>query len=115
MHKGDDFDADVLDVSDFNTRFSDLTEYLKKVNTPLMQRKAIKNVLSTLFFRDDVFLYLGDTFDIATYTQFVNLWNSAIVDGYLPDCGCPHGPSPNQSWTILVTPVKKKNIYREIL
>jgi hypothetical protein len=83
MPKGDSFDADVLDVSDWNTRFGELTEYMKKVNTMFKQEKAIKKVIATLFFCDDVFAYLGDTFDYATYTDFVSLWNSALTEGFI--------------------------------
>ena len=106
MAKGDSFDADVLDVSDWNTRFGELSAYVKKVNLTLKGEKAIRKVLATLFFCDDVFTYLGDAFDYAKYLDFVSLCDSALSNGFIPDCVCPNGPSPNTSWTINVTPLK---------
>jgi hypothetical protein len=76
---GDKFNTDILEDNNFTKRIIEIKLYLKGVRGQLFA------------LGDEV----EDFWEPAKYNEFLDLWDAAISDGFLPDCVCHSGPAPS--------------------
>jgi hypothetical protein len=101
---GDKFDADILEDKDFAKRIIEIKSYLKGVRSDFVRDSSKRKVLLQLFALGDEVEHFWDP---AKYIKFLDLWDAAVSDRFLPDCVCHSGPTPSIPWDpILVTLVK---------
>jgi hypothetical protein len=101
---GDKFDADILEDNDFTKCIIEIKLYLKGVRRDFIRDSSKRKVLLQLFASGDE---IEDFWDPAKYNEFLDVWDAAVSDGFLPDCVCHSGPAPSIPWDpVLVTPVK---------
>jgi hypothetical protein len=101
---GDKFDVDILEDNDFMKRIIEIKLYPKGVRCDFARDSSKRKVLLQLFASGDE---VEDFWDPAKYNEFLDLWDAAVSDRFLPDCVCHSGPAPSIPWDpVLVTPVK---------
>jgi hypothetical protein len=101
---GESFDADILEDKDWALRFKEMQAVLKSANRTLTQRKRRGEFLvGHVFVAKEAMKWI----DPDQYVDYLELWDRAVQEGFLPDCVCQDGPTPGERWTDLpATPVK---------
>jgi hypothetical protein len=87
---GDNFDADIVSDDEFRLRLTEIMNFLKGVNRNLTQKGRKSANLAVLFVASQS---VASFFDLAKYNEYLDLWDRAVVDGFLPDTVCPDGPA----------------------
>lgn len=101
---GEDFDADILTDTEFLNRIQELSAYIPTVRRDYKKESSIRAVLHKLFASGQS---IDHHLDPDKYNELLDLWVSAMADGFLPDSVCKTGPCPNKAWVdVPVTPVK---------
>lgn len=104
LEDGDSFDADLLEDADFEARLGEVQIALKRANRDLQQSKRRFEYLNTHLF---VAVEATRWIIPQNFLLYLELWDQAVADGFLPDCVCREGPTPNLKWdSVVSTPIK---------
>ena len=106
----DTFSADVLEDSVWIDNFTRLELVLKKVNLKGSQTSKIEDFLIDVLF---VAVDAQEWVDPTLWQEYITLWQTALSLGFIPDCVCVNGPTPNIKWDVIPASPKGKGINRQ--